>query len=146
MEQYAFDRILLKESAKIMAQEMPERVKEIRLSVVTETRKCLSRYARLGYMPELLCAIAEKKCAKLKTISTKEDAHRLSQPRCPAYTGNGFVQDDMIVPEEELICWSETSLQAPLNEVGFRRYMELFRQILPEKSKEINIDSKGEET
>lgn len=140
MERYAFDQILLQETAEIMAQEMPKRVKEIRLSVVNETRKCLSRYARLGYMPELLCAIAEKKCAKLKTISTKEEARRLSQPRCPAYTGDGFVQDDMIIPEEELICWSEISLQAPLNEAGFRRYMELFRQILPEKSKKINMD------
>lgn len=140
MERYAFDQILLQETAEIMAQEMPKRVKEIRLSVVNETRKCLSRYARLGYMPELLCAIAEKKCAKLKTISTKEEARRLSQPRCPAHTGDGFVQDDMIIPEEELICWSEISLQTPLNEAGFRRYMELFRQILPEKSKKINMD------
>lgn len=140
MEPYAFDRILMRESAEIVAQEMSERIKAIRLSVITETRKYLSQYARLGYMPELLCAIAEKKCAKLKTISTKEEARRLSQPRCPAYTGDGFVQDDMIIPEEELICWSEISLQAPLNEAGFRRYMELFRQILPEKSKKINMD------
>ncbi len=91
MERYAFDQILLQETAEIMAQEMPKRVKEIRLSVVNETRKCLSRYARLGYMPELLCAIAEKKCAKLKTISTKEEARRLSQPRCPACALPGFV-------------------------------------------------------
>lgn len=140
MTQNNFEVILSKKSSAIMAQEMPERVKELRLSVISEMRKHLSRYARLGYMPELLCAIAEKKCAKLKTISTKEEARRLSQPRCPAYTGDGFVQDDMIIPEEELICWSEISLQTPLNEAGFRRYMELFRQILPEKSKKINMD------
>lgn len=140
MTQNNFEVILSKESSAIMAQEMPERVKELRLSVISEMRKHLSRYARLGYMPELLCAIAEKKCAKLKTISTKEDARRLSTPRCPAYTGNGFAQDNLIVPEEELICWSETSLLAPLNEAGLKRYMELFRQVLPEKSKEINID------
>lgn len=140
MEPYAFDRILMRESAEIAAQEIPRRVKEIRLSVIAETKKYLSQYARLGYMPELLCAIAEKKCARLKTISTQEQARRLSRPRCPAYTSNEFVQDDLIVPEEELICWSETSLRGPLNEAGFRRYTELFRQILPEKSKEINMN------
>ena len=140
MEPYAFDRILMRESAEIVAQEMSERIKAIRLSVITETRKYLSQYARLGYMPELQCAIAKKKCARLKTISTQEQARRLSRPRCPAYIGNGFVQDDLIVQEEELICWSETSLRGPLNEVGFKRYMELFRQILPEKSKEINMN------
>lgn len=140
MTQNNFEIILLKESSAIMAQEMPERVKDLRLFAISETRKHLSRYARLGYMPELLCAIAEKKCARLKTISTQEQARRLSRPRCPAYTGNGFARDDLIIPEEEMICWSETSLRAPLNEVGFRRYMELFRQILPEKSKEMNMN------
>ena len=43
--------------------------------------------------------------------------------------------DDYSVPEEELICWSEASKNAPLNEVGFKCYMELFKQVLPEESK-----------
>lgn len=60
MEPYAFDRILMRESAEIVAQEMSERIKAIRLSVITETRKYLSQYARLGYMPELQCAIAKR--------------------------------------------------------------------------------------
>ena len=32
------------------------------------------------------------------------------------------------------------SLNAPLNEYGFKRYMELFKQIFPEKEKEIFKD------
>ena len=81
MEPYAFDRILMRESAEIVAQEMSERIKAIRLSVITETRKYLSQYARLGYMPELQCAIAKKKCARLKTISTQEQARRFNCSR-----------------------------------------------------------------
>ncbi len=59
----------------------------------------------------------------------------MSRIRCAAsdfqHNGSKFIPDEFSVPEEELICWSETSLRAPLNEAGFNRYMELFRQILP---------------
>ena len=41
--------------------------------------------------------------------------------------------------EEELICWSEASLRAPLNETGFQRYSELFRLVFPEESERLNI-------
>ena len=39
----------------------------------------------------------------------------------------------------ELICWSEASLRAPLNEYAFRRYMELFCRMFPEESEALHI-------
>ena len=48
------------------------------------------------------------------------------------YNGNGFFTDKYNVPEEELICWSETSLRSPLNEAGFNRYMEVCRLVYPD--------------
>ena len=50
-----------------------------------------------------------------------------------------FISDPYLLPEEELICWSEASLRAPLNEPGYRRYMKLFRQVFPEESQALNI-------
>ena len=32
-------------------------------------------------------------------------------------------------PEEEAICWSETSLRGTLNEAGYKRYMEVFQEV-----------------
>ena len=65
--------------------------------------------------------------------------NKLISPRCPAYNGRCFEEDDLIIPEEELILWSEMSLLAPLNGVGFLRYMELFKKILPDECKKNHI-------
>ena len=39
----------------------------------------------------------------------------------------------------ELICWSEASLRAPLNEYAFRRYMELSCRMFPEENDALHI-------
>ena len=39
--------------------------------------------------------------------------------------------------EEELICWSATSLRAPLNHAGLKRFLEVFEMVFPEKYKEV---------
>lgn len=117
--------------AEIMAGDMPDRIRELRFLAIRKLQDCLGLYQKLGYMEKLLYAIAEKKGRLICSISSKADMERLLKPGCPHYDGNRFIPDEFCIPEEELICWSETSLQAPLNETGFRRYMELFSQILP---------------
>lgn len=139
MENLDFELILYREIAEIMAEEMPERVRTLRLSAVMETQNRLRHYAECGYLPRLLYAIAEKKCQKIRNISTKEEMEKLTKPRCPAYNGNGFAADDLIIPEEELILWSEISLMAPLNGAGLLRYMDLFKKFFPDECKKINI-------
>ena len=99
----------------------------------------LARYKEFGYDARLLFAIAEKKGALILKASTKAELEKLKSPRCPHFDGNKFIPDESWVPEEELICWSETSLQGPLNEYGFKRYMELFRMVFPEESKALAI-------
>ena len=47
------------------------------------------------------------------------------------YHGSKFVEDPTIVPEEELICWSHTSLRAPLNSIGSARFKEVFQRVFP---------------
>jgi len=120
--------------AEIAASDIPDRIKELRLGAVGYLQRYLRHYRQLGYMPMLLYAIAEKKCQMIGSITSKSEMEKLIRPNCPHYDGAKFIPDAYSVPEEELICWSETSLKGPLNAVGFQRYMELFKQILPEES------------
>lgn len=41
------------------------------------------------------------------------------------------------VPEEELLIWSEISLEMVLNDAGYRRYAQLFMELFPEEGEEI---------
>lgn len=125
--------------AEIAASDTPERVKKLRLGAVSELQRYLHYYRQLGYMPKLLYAIAEKKCRMIGSITSKSEMEQVIRPRCPHYDGNRFIPDAYSVPEEELICWSETSLKAPLNAAGFQRYMELFKQILPKESRKLAL-------
>ena len=125
--------------AEIAASDTPERVKKLRLGAVSELQRYLHYYRQLGYMPKLLYAIAEKKGRMIGSITSKSEMEQVIRPRCPHYDGNRFIPDAYSVPEEELICWSETSLKAPLNAAGFQRYMELFKQILPKESRKLAL-------
>ncbi len=125
--------------AEIAASDTPDRVKKLRLGAVGALQRYLRHYRQLGYMPKLLYAIAEKKCRMIGTITSKTEMEKLLRPNCPHYDGAKFQPDTYSVPEEELICWSETSLKGPLNAEGFQRYMELFKQILPEESRRLAL-------
>ena len=123
--------VLIPYYAEIIVGDMTDQIRELRFSAIRRLQSYLCHYQKLGYMEKLLCAIAEKKGKLICSISSKTEMEKLLKPRCPHYNGNKFIPDGFCVPEEELICWSETSLQAPLNDAGFHRYMELFSQILP---------------
>ena len=66
--------------------------------------------------------------------STKAEIAQLDKPKPPHYDGVKFSPNPYLTPEEELICWCETSLLAPLDSTAVRRYMEVFRQVFPEKA------------
>ena len=125
--------------AEIAASDAADRVKQLRLGAIGSLQRCLRYYRQLGYMPKLLYAIAEKKCRMIGSITSKSEMEQVIRPRCPHYDGNRFIPDAYSVPEEELICWSETSLKAPLNAAGLQRYMELFKQIFPEESRKLAL-------
>lgn len=125
--------------AEIAVSDAADRVKKLRLGAIGSLQRCLRYYRQLGYMPKLLYAIAEKKIRMIGSITSKSEMEQVIRPRCPHYDGNRFIPDAYSVPEEELICWSETSLKVPLNTAGFQRYMELFKQILPEESRKLAL-------
>ena len=98
--------------AEIAASDTPERVKKLRLGAVSELQRYLHYYRQLGYVPKLLYAIADKKCRMIVSATTKAEMQKLIRPNGPHYDGAGFIPAAYSVPEEELICWSETSLKA----------------------------------
>ena len=95
--------------AEIAVSDAADRVKQLRLGAIGSLQRCLRYYRQLGYMPKLLYAIAEKKGRMIGSITSKSEMEQVIRPRCPHYDGNRFIPDAYSVPEEELICWSETS-------------------------------------
>lgn len=124
----------------LMSNDISDKIKELRLSALKELYDYLKYYEKSGYVDKLICKIAEKKIDMIMQIKTKAEKDRVIKPKCPTYDGNKFIPDKYSVPEEELICWSEASLEAPLSEAGFKRYMELFKEIFPDKEIEIFKD------
>lgn len=123
--------------AEIIAADMPDKVREIRFNAIRQLQSRLDFYKERGYMEPLLCAIARKRADMIMRTTSKTEMEKVMSVHCPHYDGNKFVPDQYNVPEEEMISWAETSLKAPLNDIGYRRYAELFSQLFPEKAKEI---------
>lgn len=106
-----------------------ERVKSLQADALSELKMRLNQYAGRCYVPALLCAIASKKSRWIMEAGTKNELNAILDPPAPRYDGNKFYPDRYMPPEEEAICWCETSLRAPLNEAGYKRYMEVFQQV-----------------
>lgn len=134
-----FRLVLAPYYAELTATEMPERLFKLRIAALQEVHRCLAHYQELNYDAKLLCTIARKKGDMILKITTRAEADKISRPQAPYYYGGKLVADEFSIPEEEMICWSQASLAAPLNSAGLERFIELFRQVYPEKSKEMGF-------
>ena len=134
-----FSLVLIPFLVELMDDKIPDKVQCLRASALRELQENLAYYKRQGIDSKLLCAIARKKGEMICGISTKTELEQAMRPHPPHYDGSKFIPDKYLLPEEELICWSETSLRAPLNEAGFNRYMELFRQVFPAESAALKL-------
>lgn len=108
----------------VIDEESSDELKSLRLNALKKLQRSLHHYDQLGYIPQLTTAIAEKKCQMIKEATSKAQIESFIKPRCPHYDGSKFIEDPSIVPEEELICWSHTSLRAPLNAIGAARFKD----------------------
>ncbi len=85
----------------------------------------------------LALLILEKKCRMLCEAKTKVEIQEILKPSMPVHTYSGFREGPYHVPEEEMLIWSRLSLEAPLNQTGYKRYMELFSRYFPGEADEI---------
>ena len=130
-----FTIVMLPYFAELIVADMPDSVRNLRFDAMRQVQDYLHHYEMLGYMPGLLCVIAEKKCRYIMAAATKADMEQIIKPHCPHYDGNRFIPGPYSIPEEEMICWSETSKKEPLTSVGLGRSLVLFHQVFPEESK-----------
>lgn len=94
-------------------------------------------YQERGMLDEIILAYFQKKIEMIQNAKTKGELREISKPPKPVYNGNGFSPKKYDTEEEEMLIWSLTSLQAPLNNQAYERYKELFCRLLPEKAKEL---------
>ena len=92
-------------------------------------------YQERGMLEEIILAFVQKKTGMLQKATTPGELQEISKPPQPVYNGNGFTPGKYDTEEEEMLVWSLTSLQAPLNDPAYKRYEELFCRLLPEKAK-----------
>lgn len=123
----------------LVTADIKQSVWELRLTGLRRLQAQLTHYGKLGYDNSLLAAISEKKTQMILQISSQTELDKVIRPRAPHFDGNKFIPDRYNIPEEELICWCETSLRGPLNENGFNRYMEVFHEVFPERSELLSI-------
>ena len=123
----------------ICSEGISEKVFALRFDALKMLQGLIHHYDERGYSDTLLNGIAEKKGAMIMSASSKTEMDKILKPKAPHFDGVRFVADRYLLPEEELICWSEASLRAPLNEYAFLRYMELFCRMFPEESEALHV-------
>ena len=112
-------------------------VKEIRFNGLKRLQSQIEFYKSRGFVDFLLYNIAQKKGKMIMETTSQTEMEQLLKPHCPHFDGNEFLPDKYNVPEEELICWSETSMLAPLNEYAYRRMMKVFGEVFPKEKESI---------
>ena len=96
--------------------------------------KC-NYYENECYIPELITEICRKKSEFIKEAATKTDIEMIMKPPDVRYDGNEVLPaNKYCIAEEEILAWSRTSLTAPLNTAGQRRYEKLFKELFPDKA------------
>ena len=78
-----------------------------------------------------------KKGAMIEAAETKKELDEIVKPSVPKGCYGKFEEGPYHVREEEMILWSRASLEAPLNEDGYKRYAWLFSQFFPKEAEEI---------
>ena len=123
-----------KEREKIEGKE-DDRLKEERIQTLQTIFQRAWRYQERGMLEEIILGFVQKKTAMLQNARTKGELQEISKPPKPVYNGNGFTPGKYDTEEEEILVWSLTCLQVPLNNQAYERYKELFCRLLPEKAK-----------
>lgn len=121
----------------IIAEDASDTVRINRFEAFQKMRGYLKHYQERGFPLGLILGIMVRKGYMILCATTKKEMEGIVIPKAPRYDGSKFVPGEYFVPQEELICWSETSLIAPLNSVGVKRYMEVFKMVYPEKFKKV---------
>lgn len=103
-----------------------------KLDALAEVTGRCKKYGEMGFRPDLVLTVFQKKTALLRDATTIKAVEKLKEPSAPNYHrySGRFETDDTWIAEEELIQWSLASLRAPLPSDALERYVDLGAQIL----------------
>ena len=118
--------------------ETSEKMFPIKLAALISLGARCRQYSKKGFMDELVRMICAKKITHVLQAETKGDIDEILGFPKVQFNGNEVLPAGKFHSvEEELIIWSITSLQAPLNEYGSMRYKKVFAEVFPEQAKEV---------
>ena len=108
-----------------------ERLKKAIVEALSDIKRKASGEAERGILFELVLGMAQKKSCIVCEAESISQLKQMMKP-CQPYWSNGkFKPGPYHVPEEELLIWSELSLEAVLSADGYKRYAELFMELFP---------------
>jgi hypothetical protein len=117
-------------SGLLCDENLTDQIRSRKFDAVMQAERLNRYYQRENIDSSLIRTIFEKRMDMIRKATTVAELERITHPKAPHYSGNGFrPANEYAIPEEEMIGWSITSLKAPLNRAAFERYMELFCQI-----------------
>lgn len=111
------------------ADHLPKRVLEEKIAALSDTYNRARSYREMQICDDIVNVIIEKRRKLIMDAATVQELKSICAEPKPYYNGNQFITSRYCIPEEELVVWSCTSLKAPLNEAGFKRYMQLFKEV-----------------
>ena len=120
-------------------------VPKAKISAIKDTIWRVANYRRQGIVSELVHTIFVKRMQLIGNAGTVSELKEIQAEPKPHYNGNGFSTGTFCIPEEELILWSQTSLRAPLNEAGMKRYLDVFHQVYGFHPWELETNQEKEE-
>ena len=127
--------VLMEQFARLFADpDVTDQLFELRFHALRELHGIITALQKRNYHARLLLGIAKKKGDMILAAKSKTELREILHPKEPHFNGVRFQPGPYLTPEEELICWSEASLRAPLNSAGYERFKERFCEVLPEEA------------
>ena len=114
-----------------------EELKKAIVQALLDVKRKASCEAENGILFYLVLGMAQKKSRIICEAESISQLKQMMKP-CQPYWSNGkFKPGPYHVPEEELLIWSELSLEAVLSDDGYKRYAELFMELFPGEGEKI---------
>lgn len=114
-----------------------DHLKEAIVKALLEVKKKASGEAERGILFDLVLGMAQKKSRIIREAESISQLKEMVKPCGPYCSGGEFRPGPYHVPEEELLIWSELSLEMVLNSAGYKRYAQLFMELFPEEGETI---------
>lgn len=111
------------------------RLIEEKFETLQEIIRRANFYAKEKLSNEVICKFVRKKSEMIANAKGKDELNQIRKMPRPYFNGEKVIPRSRYdSDEEELLLWSLITEIAPISHEGMERCLELFRNVLPEKS------------